>query len=134
MDALHIGIDVSKGRLDAASTFPSVTGFHMPRNHNGLADRVERLKALDAERIAIEATGGFEAVMVAALATAGPVVVVNPVQVLAVAHALDKRAKGDPDRCFCHRSHCRSHQTGLAVAARLGNSGTRRSSLTDAGR
>jgi transposase len=43
--------------------------------------------------VAIEATGGFEAVVAAGLAGAGlPVVVVNPAQVRAFAQALGKRA------------------------------------------
>lgn len=97
MDALHIGIDVSKDRLDVAANSPSIAAFHVPRDHGGLADLVERLKPLQAERIAIEATGGFETVVTAALAAAGlPVVVVNPAQVRAFAQALGKRAKTDP--------------------------------------
>lgn len=97
MDALNIGIDVAKDRLDVAANTPSLAPFHLPRDHVGLADLVERLKPLGAERIAVEATGGFETVVVAALAAAGlPVVVVNPAQVRAFAHALGKRAKTDP--------------------------------------
>jgi transposase len=47
--------------------------------------------------VAIEATGGFETVVAAGLASAGlPVVVVNPAQVRAFAMALGKRAKSDP--------------------------------------
>src|ERR1700730_11944068 len=46
--------------------------------------------------VAIEATGGFEAVVAAGLAGAGlPVVVVNPAQVRAFAQARGKRAKTD---------------------------------------
>ncbi len=46
--------------------------------------------------VAIEATGGFEAVVAAALAGAGlPVIVVNSRQVRAFARALGKRAKTD---------------------------------------
>ncbi|WP_123194578.1 IS110 family transposase [Pannonibacter phragmitetus] len=97
MDALYIGIDVSKDRLDVAANTPSIAPFHVPRDHGGLADLVERLKPLQAERIAIEATGGFETVVTAALAAAGlPVVIVNPAQVRAFAKALGKRAKTDP--------------------------------------
>lgn len=97
MDALYIGIDVSKDRLDVATTSPSVVAFHVPRNHDGLVDLAERLKPLGAERIALEATGGFETVVVTALAAAAlPVVVVNPAQVRAFARALGKRAKTDP--------------------------------------
>jgi transposase len=78
MDALNIGIDVSKDRLDVAANSASMAAFQVPRDHGGLADLVERLKPLGAERIAIEATGGFETVVTAALAAAGlPVVVVK---------------------------------------------------------
>jgi len=96
MDALNIGIDVSKDRLDVVANSPSMASFHVPRDHGGLAELVERLKPLGAERIAVEATGGFETVVAAALAAAGlPVVVVNPAQVRAFAKALGKRAKTD---------------------------------------
>ena len=45
----------------------------------------------------MEATGGFETVVAAALAAAGlPVVVVNPAQVRSFAQALGQRAKTDP--------------------------------------
>jgi transposase len=97
MDTLNIGIDVAKDRLDVAANTAALAPFHLPRDHAGLADLVERLKPLGAERIAVEATGGFETVVVAALAAAGlPVVVVNPAQVRAFAQALGKRAKTDP--------------------------------------
>lgn len=97
MDALNIGIDVAKDRLDVAANTAALAPFHLPRDHGGLADLVERLKPLGAERIAVEATGGFETVVVAALAAAGlPVVVANPAQVRAFAQALGKRAKTDP--------------------------------------
>jgi transposase len=47
--------------------------------------------------IAVEATGGFETVVVASLAAASlPVVVVNPAQVRAFAVAIGRRAKTDP--------------------------------------
>ena len=96
MEMLFIGIDVSKDRLDVAANREGMA-FHVARNHDGLADLAGRLKTLGAERIAVEATGGFETVVVAALAAARlPVVVVNPVQVRAFAQALGKRAKTDP--------------------------------------
>lgn len=97
MEALHIGIDVSKDRLDVAANVAAFTPFQVPRDHGGLADLVERLKPLSPQRIAVEATGGFETVVAAAMAGAGlPVVVVNPAQVRAFAQALGKRAKTDP--------------------------------------
>ena len=76
---------------------PSGQMFATARNGAGLAELVERLRALAPALIAVEATGGFETVVVAALAgEALPVVVVNPAQVRHYAQALGKRAKTDP--------------------------------------
>jgi transposase len=96
MDALFIGIDVSKDRLDVHA-HPTGQTFATARNGAGLAELVERLRALGPKLIAVEATGGFETVVVAALTgEALPVVVVNPAQVRHYAQALGKRAKTDP--------------------------------------
>ena len=96
MDAMVIGIDVSKDWLDVAVR-PTGESFAFKRTAAGIEDLVERLKDLSPALVAIEATGGFEAVVAAALAGAGlPVVVVNPAQVRAFAVALGKRAKTDP--------------------------------------
>ena len=92
----NVGIDVSKDRLDV-HVRPSGEVYGVRRDGKGLSDLVERMKALGPERIAVEATGGFETVVVAALAGAGlPVVVVNPAQVRHFAQALGQRAKTDP--------------------------------------
>ena len=96
MDALFIGVDVAKDRLDV-HVHPSGQTFATARNGAGLAELVERLRSLAPQLIAVEATGGFETVVVAALAgEALPVVVVNPAQVRHYAQALGKRAKTDP--------------------------------------
>jgi len=96
MDALYVGIDVSKDRLDVHA-HPSGEAFAVPRNGDGLAQLVARVQALAPALIAVEATGGFETVVAASLASAGlPVVVVNPAQVRHYAQALGKRAKTDP--------------------------------------
>jgi transposase len=96
MDAIVIGIDVSKDRLDVAVR-PTGESFVFKRSAAGIEDLVARLRALSPKLVAIEATGGFEAVVAAGLAGAGlPVVVVNPAQVRAFAQALGKRAKTDP--------------------------------------
>jgi transposase len=63
----------------------------------GIEDLVAWLKTLSLALVAIEASGGFETLVAAGLASAGlPVVVVNPAQVRAFAMALGKRAKTDP--------------------------------------
>ena len=95
MDAMVIGIDVSKDRLDVAVR-PTGESLIFKRTGVGIEDLIARLGALSPKMVAIEATGGFEAVVAAGLAGAGLlVVVVNPAQVRAFAQALGKRAKAD---------------------------------------
>jgi transposase len=96
MDMVCVGIDVSKDRLDV-HVLPDGTAFAVGRDGTGLADLIERLKPLGPDLVAVEATGGFETVVAAALAGAGqPLVVVNPAQVRHYAQALGRRAKTDP--------------------------------------
>ena len=96
MDAIFVGIDVSKDRLDVAVQ-PIGEGFSVSRTGAGIAELAERLKAMSPKVVAVEATGGFETVVAAGLAGVNlPVVVVNPAQVRAFANALGKRAKTDP--------------------------------------
>lgn len=96
MDAIVVGIDVSKTQLDVHIR-PRAEHVVTPRTEDGIAALVERLRPLHPHAIGLEATGGFEALVVAGLAAAGmPVVVVNPAQVRAFARALGQRAKTDP--------------------------------------
>jgi transposase len=95
MDVMVVGIDVSKDRLDVAVR-PTGESLIFKRTGVGIEDLIARLGALSPKLVAIEASGGFEAVVAAGLAGAGlPVVVVNPAQVRAFAQALGKRAKTD---------------------------------------
>jgi transposase len=96
MDAIYIGIDVSKDRLDV-HVRPGDEAFPVARNGAGIDELIARLGAHKPALIAVEATGGFETVVAAGLAGAGlPVAIVNPAQVRAFAQALGKRAKTDP--------------------------------------
>jgi transposase len=95
MDAIYVGIDVSKDRLDVAVR-PGGESFAVSRTGAGIDELIERLKPLSIKLVAIEATGGFETVVAAGLAGAALPVVVNPAQVRAFAQALGKRAKTDP--------------------------------------
>jgi transposase len=96
MDATYVGIDVSKDRLDV-HVHPAGTAFAVTRDGKGLEELVERLRAVTPTLVAVEATGGFETVVAAALAGAQlPLAVVNPAQVRHFAQALGKRAKTDP--------------------------------------
>jgi transposase len=96
MDALVIGIDISKKQLDV-HVLGREEAFSVPRDTEAVVALAERLKSLSPKAIGLEATGGFEVIVAAGLAAAGlPVVVVNPAQVRAFARALGKRAKTDP--------------------------------------
>jgi transposase len=96
MDKIIVGIDVSKDRLDVAVR-PSGDVFIVERNSAGLEQLARRLKELSPDLVALEATGGFETIVAAALAGAAlPVVVVNPAQIRAFAKAIGQRAKTDP--------------------------------------
>lgn len=100
MDQVVVGIDVSKDKLDVC-LLPGGELFVVSRNAAGLSELTERLKGLSVGVIAIEATGGFETVVAASLASSGlPVAVVNPAQIRHFAQALGKRAKTDPIDAF----------------------------------
>src|SRR6186713_3379807 len=88
MDAIVIGIDVSKDKLDV-HVLPAAQAFAVARNGAGIEELAARLAALAPAVVAIEATGGFETIVAAGLAGAGlPVVVVNPAQIRAYAKAI----------------------------------------------
>jgi transposase len=96
MDAIVVGIDVSKDRLDVAVR-PSGEVFAVARDADGIDGLIARIAPLCPAAVAVEATGGYETVVAASLAAAGlAVVVVNPAQVRGFARALGKRAKTDP--------------------------------------
>lgn len=96
MDAITVGIDVSKDWLDV-HVLPAQESFRVGNDAAGLDALKARLEGLAPERVALEATGGLETAAVAQLHAAGlAVVVVNPAQVRSFALALGQRAKSDP--------------------------------------
>lgn len=96
MDAVYVGIDVSKDWLDV-HVLPSGEGFRIGNDDGGIGSLKQRLCTLKPHYVALEATGGLETPCVAELSAAGlPVVVLNPAQVRSFANALGKRAKTDP--------------------------------------
>ena len=95
MDAKYVGIDVSKDRLDV-HVQPTGEAFAVARDGEGLAALVARLKPLAPSLVAVEATGGFEMTVAAAIAGAElPLAVVNPAQIRHYAQALGRHAKTD---------------------------------------
>ena len=90
-----VGIDVAKAYLDLAVR---PAGGHARLSHDeaGIAQIVEQLQALRPMLVVLEATGGLEVPLAAALAAAGlPVAVVNPRQVRDSATAVGQLAKTD---------------------------------------
>jgi transposase len=96
MDApAFVGIDVSKARLDVACR-PGDSAFSEPNDEPGVAAVAARLAALRPALVVLEATGGLEAPLVAALAAAGvPTSVINPRCARDFAGAGNRRAKTD---------------------------------------
>ena len=94
-EATYVGVDVAKARLDVAVR-PSGDGWHVSSDEAGVRQLVSRLKALETAMVLLEASGGLELPLVAALAAdAVPVAVVNPRQVRDFAKATGKLAKTD---------------------------------------
>lgn len=92
---LYVGLDVSKATLDVAMR-PTEEQWQLPHTEEGIRDLVSRLAGIHPSLIVLEATGGLEVSLVAALATAKlPVAVINPRQVRDFAKATGKLAKTD---------------------------------------
>jgi transposase len=90
---MFVGIDVSKDRLEVHLR-PSAERFQVARDGGGLEQLAARLSAAGPALVVLEATGGFEITVAAALAAAGlPLAVVNPAQIRAFAHAIGRLAK-----------------------------------------
>jgi len=91
----YVGIDVSEATLDGA-TAPLESVWSHPNDQGGLAQMVERLSLLKPALVVLEATGGLEAPVAAALHDGGfSVAVVNPRQVRDFARAMGILAKTD---------------------------------------
>jgi transposase len=115
MEQVYVGIDVAKDRLDVHSRPGGA--FSVTRDGEGIADLVERMKALSPALIVLEATGGFETIVAAALAGAQlALAVVNPRQIRDFARAIGRLAKTDAldaevialfaERCAQNRGPC----------------------------
>ncbi len=90
-----IGIDVSKRLLEVA-VHESNYRFRCANQESDFGQLIAEAVALQPERIVLEATGGLEIPVTAALHAAGlPVVVVNPRQVRNFAKAVGHLAKTD---------------------------------------
>ena len=89
------GVDVAKAHIDVAVR-PEGLIWRIPYDEAGTEDLVAQLVDMAPATVLLEATGGLELPLVAALAAAAlPVVVVNPRQVRDFAKATGKLAKTD---------------------------------------
>ncbi len=94
-EKVRVGIDVAKDRLDV-SVRPAGAAFAVANDEAGIERLVARLVEEGVTLVVLEATGGFERPVAAALAAAGvPVAVVNPRQVRDFARATGRLAKTD---------------------------------------
>ena len=92
---MFVGIDVSKAKLDIHVT-PSGESWTIDNNDEAHQELATRLEALAPGRVVLEATGGYQAAVVATLALRGlAVAVVNPRQVRDFAKAIGRFAKTD---------------------------------------
>lgn len=95
MEHSFIGIDVAKDQLDV-HVRPTGEVFRVTSDDAGLGTLLTRLRVLSPTVIALEATGGYEVPVAAALASAAlPVAVVNPRQIRDFARATGQLAKTD---------------------------------------
>ena len=90
-----VGIDVSRAQLDVAVR-PTGKRWVLPYDETGIEGLIPQIVDLEPALVLLEATGGLELPLVAALAAAAlPVVVVNPRQVRDFAKATGTLAKTD---------------------------------------
>lgn len=93
--AVCVGIDVAQATLDLALR-PTGERWTLANAEPAIQSLVQALRPHAPSLIVLEATGGFEHAVVAALAAAGlPVVVANPRQVRDLARATGQLAKTD---------------------------------------
>ena len=94
-EKMFVGIDVSKDWVDVAVR-PAGTAWRAAQDEPGIAALVQQLQELRPQLVVLEATGGYETLLVVALGTAAiPVAVVNPRQVRDFARSQGKLAKTD---------------------------------------
>jgi len=93
--SVNVGVDVAQDKVDV-HVLPSGTSFTVSTAPGDLSRLAARLKRLHPTRVVLEATGGLERPVIAALLHAGlPVVVANPKQVRSYASAVGILAKTD---------------------------------------
>jgi len=93
--AIYVGVDVAKRTLEVGVR-PAGTSFSAGNDAPGCAQLAQRLVGMQPALVVLEASGGYERMLVGELGTAGvAVVVVNPRQTRDFARALGRLEKTD---------------------------------------
>ncbi len=94
-EALWVGIDVSKDKLDVALSGQSAVET-LPNEAEALGPLAARLKALRPAGIVLEASGGYERLVLSVfMREAMPVILINPRRARDFAKAMGRNAKND---------------------------------------
>ena len=94
-EGIYVGIDVAKAQVDVAVR-PTGQRWVVSYDETGVGELVSQMEDLSPALVLLEASGGLELPLVAALAAAAlPVVVINPRQVRDFARATGTLAKTD---------------------------------------
>lgn len=120
MEAVYVGIDVSKQWLDVG-VWPEATTFRVSNDSAGVDELLKRLRLLSAVAVVLEASGGLESLVASELHAAGLLVaVVNPRQVREFARSLGTLGKTDRlDAVVLAQFAQSNHSNGRLVAMRL---------------
>lgn len=95
METVFAGIDVAKYHLDLCC-MPNGKCKRFKNNHDGVREMIDYLKKCHPQLTVMEATGGYETLLAAALQTAQiPMAVVNPKRIRDFARANGQLAKTD---------------------------------------
>lgn len=131
-----VGIDIAKADVVVACR-PAGASWTAPNDRSGSAATVDRVRGLAPTLIVLEATGGYETSLVAALAAAAlPVVVANPRHIRDFGKAIGQLAKTDRLDAqllalFAERVHPTPRPLPDAVLQQLDALMTRRRQLQD---
>ena len=115
---VFVGIDVSKDWLDVAVR-PTGAAWRAAQDEDGLERLVQQLDKLRPRLIVMEASGGYERLLAAALASASlPVAVVNARHVRDFARSQGKLAKTDrlDAAVIAHSTSRRGQRTHTSAA------------------
>jgi transposase len=93
--AVFVGIDVSKAKVDVACRGASLRGTYA-RDHKGIERLARHLGKLAVKRVLLEASGGYEQLVLQLLHGEGlPVVLIQPSRARHFAKSVGRRAKTD---------------------------------------